>query len=313
MMRAALPALVAAATLAVAGPARAEDPFSYAPPGELVPKSGKGRADDTIYAPKMRFPIEEGPAYANSQVYGHGGGLGPGGGQCDKENYSYPWHDTYCESRSWDMPLCPSGTGHQGVDIRAATCKKGVHWVVATVTGTITNVGSYSVYLTADDGTRYDYLHMSDVTVKSGDPVKRGQRLGKVSNVFGGTATTVHLHFNIRQNVKGVGSVFVPPYASLVRSYEELLGIVPDDGGGDAGADGGPRWPTEPTRPDLGDGDGTEGPGVGDEPRKEPPANVGFAAEVDQGCASAPASAPTGAVTFILGALAVGAIRRRRR
>lgn len=40
-----------------------------------------------------------------------------------------------------------AGEGHQGQDIRAATCEKGVHWVVAATDGTITNVGSYSVYL----------------------------------------------------------------------------------------------------------------------------------------------------------------------
>lgn len=202
--------------------------FSYAPPGELEQKSGKGRTGDTkIYAPTMRFPIESGPAFANSQVYGRGGGSGPGGGQCDKENFSYPWHDDYCETRDWDMPLCPAGQGHQGQDIRAATCEKGVHWVVAVDDGTITNVGSYSVYLTVADGTRYDFLHMQDVQVKEGDVVKRNQRIGKVSNQFGGSPTTVHLHFNIKQNVAGVGDVFVPPYTSLINSYEELLGLHP--------------------------------------------------------------------------------------
>ena len=33
------------------------------------------------------------------------------------------------------------------------------------------NVGSYSVYLTASDGTRYDYLHMRPVLVSSGERV----------------------------------------------------------------------------------------------------------------------------------------------
>ena len=56
--------------------------------------------------------------------------------------------------------------------------------------------------------------------------------MGKVSNQFGGEATTVHLHFNIRQNVAGVGSVYVPTYLTLVKSYETLLGIgvAPDAG-----------------------------------------------------------------------------------
>lgn len=204
--------------------------FTYDPPGQLVPDSGKGRVDLNVYAPAMRFPIESGPAFANSQVWGHGGNNGTGT-QCDKENFSYPWHDNYCETRDWDMPLCPGGHGHQGQDIRAASCKPGVHPTVAVDDGTITSVGSYSVYLTTADGTRFDYLHMQDVAVTEGQKVKRGDPMGKVSNQFGGSATTVHLHFNIRQNVAGVGSVYVPGYLSLVKSYETLLGLDPPDAG----------------------------------------------------------------------------------
>jgi murein DD-endopeptidase MepM/ murein hydrolase activator NlpD len=225
-----LAAATAVASFAIAGVASAA-PFSYEPAGKLVNGSGKGRVDATVYAPNMRFPMESGPAFANSQVWGHGGNEGPGGEQCDVENFSYPWHDNYCETRDWDMPLCPAGNGHQGQDIRAASCKKDIHWVVAAVDGTITSVGSYSVYLTAADGTRYDYLHMSNVQVKEGQKVTREQRLGKVSNQFGGSPTTVHLHFNIRQNVAGVGSVYVPTYMSLVSSYEDFLGLRPKDAG----------------------------------------------------------------------------------
>src|SRR5690606_39747974 len=105
--------------------------FDYHPPGDLVSGSGQGRVDDVVYAPGMRFPIEEPPAFANSQVYNPGGYLGPGGGQCDAFNYSYPWRDNYCETRQWDMPLCPAGTGHQGQDIRPATCENNKYWGVA--------------------------------------------------------------------------------------------------------------------------------------------------------------------------------------
>jgi MYXO-CTERM domain-containing protein len=213
------------AVVAFAGSAAAA-PFSYDPPGQLIAGSGKGRADLFVYAPGMRFPIEAAPAFANSQVYKAGGGQGPGGSQCSTSNFSYPWQDNYCETRSWDMPLCPSGTGHQGQDIRAATCDKDVHWAVATTDGKITNVGSYSVYLTDSGGTRYDYLHMGSVQVTVGQTVTKGKRLGRVSNVFGGTPTTVHLHFNLRQNVSGVGNVYVPPYMSLIKAYEGLVGPV---------------------------------------------------------------------------------------
>ena len=202
----------------------AANEFSYDPPGVLVAGSGQGRADDTIYAPGMRFPLENGPAYPNSQVWGHGGSQGPSGGQCHANNYSYPWRDNYCETRSWNMPMCPSGTGHQGQDIRPATCDNNVHWEVAAEAGTVTNVGSYSIYVTAPDGTRFDYLHGASVSVSSGQSVTKGQRLSRTSNAFGGTPTTIHLHFNIRQDVGGVGMVFVPPYMSLVKSYEALMG-----------------------------------------------------------------------------------------
>jgi hypothetical protein len=220
---------LALAALGMLGAAPAlGQPFSYLPPGDLVAGSGQGREDYTIYAPGIRFPIEQTPAYANSQVYMNGGMYGPGGGQCDAVNYSYPWRDNYCEIRSWDMPLCPSGTGHQGQDIRPATCNNSAYWAVATTAGTITHIGSYSVYLTAADGTRYDYLHMSTVQVAEGNAVARGDRLGMVSNQFGGTPTTIHLHFNIQQAVGGVGTVYVPPYMSLVAAYQAMVNGPPE-------------------------------------------------------------------------------------
>ncbi|HJL16417.1 MAG TPA: cell wall-binding repeat-containing protein [Sandaracinaceae bacterium LLY-WYZ-13_1] len=227
-MRASCIPSLALAWVALAAPAAAQ--FTYSPPGDLERpgggslRVGAGRVDARVYAPGMRFPLESGPAYANSQIYGHGGYMGPGGGQCAAANYAYPWHDNYCEERSWSMPLCPSGRGHQGQDIRPATCRDDHHWAVAAAAGTVTNIGSYSVYVTADDGTRYDYLHMRSVAVSRGQRVTRGQRLGRVSDAFGSSSTTVHLHFNIRQYVSGLGSVFVPTYMSLVRSYEALVG-----------------------------------------------------------------------------------------
>lgn len=293
--RSLLAVAVTAATLATASAAAAA-PFTYDPPGTLVTGSGKGRVDKTVYAPGIRFPIETGPAYANSQVWGHGGNSGPPkSGQCDVENRSYPWHDNYCETRSYDMPLCPAGTGHQGQDIRAATCEKGVHWTVAVVDGTITNIGSYSVYLTAADGTRFDYLHMEQLQVKEGQKVKRGDHMGKVSNQFGGEATTIHLHFNIHQNVEGVGAVYVPPYLSLVESYDTLLNPKPDAGPPDAA----PPTPLQeaPVAPAP----------IPDAPPEEP---------TDSGCAFAPpsGSAPYGASFGVaLGALALVIAARRRR
>lgn len=224
----------------------AAQPFSYLPVGDLIPGSGTGRDDDVVYAPGMRFPLEEGPAFANSQVYSKGGSAGPPGAQCDPTNYAYPWRDNFCETRSWSMPLCPAGTGHQGQDIRPPTCEAGKHWVVAVADGTITSVGSYSVYLTSDDGTQYEYLHMSNVQVSPGQAVTRGERVGRVSNVFGATPTTIHLHFNVRQLVNGIGTVYVPPYTSLVASYRSLLNVPPDGALESADCGGIQGWTADP-------------------------------------------------------------------
>ncbi|NOT39363.1 MAG: M23 family metallopeptidase [Alphaproteobacteria bacterium] len=181
----------------------------------------------------MRYPTEVAPSFPNSQVYMNGGYLGPAGGQCDAINYSYPWRDNFCEKRSWSTPLCPGGKGHQGQDIRPATCKKGVHWAVAAEAGQITNIGSYTITLTADSGMRYRYLHlkMDALAVALGNTVTRGQRIGLVSNDFGGASTTIHLHFEIKTTVAlpdGTAQIhFAPPYTSLVDSYKRLLAGTP--------------------------------------------------------------------------------------
>lgn len=205
--------------------------WPHEPPGALTPGSGTGSADPTLWAAGMRFPMEAAPAWANSQVYGYGGGQPPGpGGQCDSRNYSYPWRDNFCETRSASNGMCPAARGHQGQDIRPATCQDAVHWVVAAEDGVVTSIGSYSVFIQGVSGRIYRYLHMEMPHVRSilseGQHVTRGQRIGKVSNDFGGTPTTIHLHFEIKAPVTRDGStaiIFVPTYTSLVDSYGRLL------------------------------------------------------------------------------------------
>lgn len=207
--------------------------FTYYGPGNLKPGTGAGVVSDTIFAPGMRYPVESAPGYPNSQVYNNGGYLGPGGGLCDAANYAYPWRDNFCEKRGWSTPACPGGKGHQGQDIRAMDCKKAVHWVVAVEDGVITSIGSWAVKLKGVSGREYSYLHMQmdALSVDEGSQVKRGQRIGKVSDNFGGSATSIHLHFEIKTNVAlpGQPAAFrkVPPYSSLVDSYKRLLSGTP--------------------------------------------------------------------------------------
>ena len=210
----------------------AQAEFEYEPPGEL--ESGDtGYTADTVYLSDMRFPFESAPAYPNSQLWNQGGMYGGGGSQCHSSNYSYPWYDNFCEPREWEVPPCPGGTGHQGQDIRPATCEDSTHRIVASESGQITSVGTYAVYLdNTPSGTRHRYLHMdmNALYVAQGDWVDEGDPLGYASDDFGGTPTTIHLHYDIHQ-----GGHYVSPYMALVESYKDLPGV--DAGEPDYGVD----------------------------------------------------------------------------
>lgn len=47
-----------------------------------------------------------------------------------------------------------------------------------------------------------------------------------MSNEFGGTPTSVHLHFDLIASVSGIGTTYVSPYNALVESYKTLIGQV---------------------------------------------------------------------------------------
>jgi len=206
--------------LTLLGPASADERFL--PPGALVPGSGSGIASDAVLFPAMRFPIEQGAAYANSHFYGVGGTRGREGDSCDDSNYAYPWRDNFCELRKTDLALCPSG-GHQGQDLRPATCRANFHWAVAAEDGVIVQIGRFSVTLQTANGTLYRYVHLntSDLAVHELQPVARGARIGRISNNWV-DKLPVHLHFDVKDAVAFGGDTtvaFVPPYASLVQSY----------------------------------------------------------------------------------------------
>lgn len=231
-------AAVVMMSLVVGSSAAFGQSFSYEPAGQL--ESGtQGRPTTKVWVPQMRFPVLNAPAYANSQVWGHGGVNGPDGSQCDEANYSYPWYDNYCEPRKWEMPLCPGGTGHQGQDIRPKTCSDATHWAVAAEAGTIIDDSGTAIKLKTASGRTHRYLHLapSTVVVNVGDELEPGDKIGKISNYTGGEyPTTIHLHYDVRQYVSEdpksgdeVGQVaYFPPYTSLVASYKRLIGEESD-------------------------------------------------------------------------------------
>ena len=130
-------------------PTETSPTFTYNSPGRLLPNTGfrgrDGLVDYTVYA-KIRFPLAQAPAYANSQSFlnwgdcdhtGRSSRSGAKGApyrcrvngkplvfdESALENRSYPWRDNFCEHRSFLVGECPGGHGHQGQDIRPVTCK----------------------------------------------------------------------------------------------------------------------------------------------------------------------------------------------
>ncbi len=220
--------------------------FAYYPPGKLHAKDHrKGRIEDRhVYAPGIIFPLALPKGmhpHLNSQIYGYGGGGwggkgAAGGSECDARNYDpFRQRDNYCEVRGWKLPLCPSGTGHQGLDIRPPSCSDSKWPAVAVADGTITRVTSNTtvVLKASKDGTSYYYLHMNPGTirVKSGQKVRQGDVLGKVSKYMGGRRlTTTHLHFMAKQNISHrsrIISTYVPIYTSLIAALRKAKGLGP--------------------------------------------------------------------------------------
>jgi hypothetical protein len=155
-----------------------------------------GRADSTVYA-KIRFPMAQAPAYANSQSFMNWGNcdltgrIGLGGRdknaayRCrvndktlltdESKNYAYPWRDNFCEHRDYYVGQCPAGLGHQGQDIRPGFCLEHVEGagrcdpyqedVVAVADGVVMrSPGDRSLYLVVDrpgEHIRFRYLHMN--------------------------------------------------------------------------------------------------------------------------------------------------------
>jgi murein DD-endopeptidase MepM/ murein hydrolase activator NlpD len=174
--------------------------FTFFAPGDILPGTGSrgksGRADSTVYA-KIRFPMAQAPAYANSQSFMNWGNcdltgrIGLGGRdktaayRCrvndktlltdESKNYGYPWRDNFCEHRGYYVGQCPAGLGHQGQDIRPGFCLEHVEGtgrcdpyqedVVAVADGVIMrSPGDRSLYLVVDkpgEHIRFRYLHMN--------------------------------------------------------------------------------------------------------------------------------------------------------
>ena len=94
-------------------------------------------------------------------------------------------------------PISKETTFHYGVDIAASLGDT----IKSFAAGTVTEVGTGTIngkYVKVDHGEGYwtRYCHLSKISVKKGDKVALGEKLGEAGTT--GQSTGVHLHFEVR-------------------------------------------------------------------------------------------------------------------
>jgi Peptidase family M23 len=247
-------------------PAAQSTVFTYRSPSDILTgRSARrgGVADYTVYS-RIRFPLADPPAFANSQWFKNRGncegsfryGVGVDAGvyrcrvnggtqvwdEAASPNYSYPWQDNFCEPRAFFVGQCPGGLGHQGQDIRPPPCMR-TPWashcgrlrddVVAVRDGAVLRAPGQEaltiVVNAPNERVRFRYLHMQPRRLDgeglfSGRVVREGEVIGEVGNFSRRRRTTTH-HLHFDMQVPTrYGWVFVNPYMTLVAAYERLIG-----------------------------------------------------------------------------------------
>lgn len=100
---------------------------------------------------------------------------------------------------------------HNGMDLISGNSKN--NYIIAIEDGTVSSVSyqangaGYYVYITHDNGFKSFYAHMvkDSIVVKTGQKVKKGDRIGTMGT--SGSSTGVHLHFG----VKSKSGIWVDP------------------------------------------------------------------------------------------------------
>ena len=108
-------------------------------------------------------------------------------------------------------------SGHNGADIRAANGTK----VLAPFAGTVILTGFHyyaggSVYIDSGNGVITAFFHLSEINVKKGDKVSKGQVVARSGST--GRVTGPHLHYSLI-----LGGQFVDPIPLLSTSITKML------------------------------------------------------------------------------------------
>lgn len=117
-------------------------------------------------------------------------------------------------------PLTGKRRFHSGVDLGAVMGAP----VVATVSGTVTSAGwngGYGKAVVIEHNGIYQtlYGHLSEISVRAGQPIERGTVLGLVGNT--GNSTGPHLHFEQRVSTNG-NWIAVNPIEEIKYALENL-------------------------------------------------------------------------------------------
>lgn len=112
---------------------------------------------------------------------------------------------------------------HKGIDF---TAPKGTA-IQATGNGKVIKVEKrkkgYGNNVTIDHGFGYTtlYAHMSEIIVKEGDKVTKGQKIGTIGST--GTSTAPHLHYEVRINNKPVNPIDYCMDGLTLEEYHDLV------------------------------------------------------------------------------------------
>ena len=123
-------------------------------------------------------------------------------------NRFFPNYDTYKITSKYGMRTLRGSTSmHNGIDLVAKATNGGsrTDYITAHTGGTVTatgydaSAGNY-VYIKTSSNVIMVYFHMKDnsITVKKGDKVVKGQKIGYMGST--GNSTGAHLHFGIKVN-----------------------------------------------------------------------------------------------------------------